>query len=126
MATKPRLQTLVVASDPDLAGRVISWLASEGHETHLCTDFASAKAAYDVDPPDLLVTQLELGAFNGLHLAVRAMSRRSGTSTIVIGKPDPVFEAEAHRHQAEYLPQPLDEREFGEIARAMLREPLAS
>lgn len=124
MSTRPRLQTLVVASDPVLADRVVSWLSSEGHETRLCTDFVSARAAYDAHPPDLLVTQLKLGAFNGLHLAMRATCRRAGTSTIIIGKPDPLFEAEAHRHQAKYLPQPLNKRAFGEVARAMLREPL--
>lgn len=123
MSLRSRPQTLVVAPDQGLAESVVAWLASEGHETKVCTDFNSAKAAYDADPPDLLVTQLKLGPFNGLHLAMRAMCRRQGTSTIIIGKPDPLFEEEAHRHQAKYLPQPLDGQQFSEVARAMLLEP---
>jgi DNA-binding response OmpR family regulator len=123
MPTRSRPQTLVVASDQGLLERVVGWLSSEGHDTRICTDFESAKAAYDADPPDLLVTQLKLGAFNGLHLAMRARCQRQDASTIVIGKPDALFEEEAERHQAKYLPQPLDERQFSEIARALLLEP---
>jgi CheY-like chemotaxis protein len=69
------------------------------------SDFAAAKEILCTGP-DLLITDLKLGAYNGLHLAIR--SKAQGTPAIVIGEPDPVQETEARRQGARYLPTPID------------------
>jgi len=38
------------------------------HELEVCTDFAAARQQLLASPPDALVTNLRLGAYNGLHL----------------------------------------------------------
>jgi hypothetical protein len=82
-------------------------------------DFATAKETLGTCP-DLLITELKLGAFNGLHLAIRAGAQ--GTPTIILGEPDPVLEAEARRQHAEYFTPLAD---HGEIITAV-RELLAA
>ncbi|MGH6802141.1 MAG: hypothetical protein ACREC3_02080 [Methyloceanibacter sp.] len=85
-------------------------------------DFAAAKDVLSTRP-ELLITELKLGAFNGLHLAIRAGVQ--GTPAIVVGDPDPVLEAEAKRQQATYLSPPLDPERVltvvGELLAAALR-----
>ena len=54
-----------------------------------------------IEQPDLLITEIRLAAYNGLHLALRARAR--GISSIVIGGPDLLFERDAERFGARYL-----------------------
>jgi DNA-binding response OmpR family regulator len=63
----------------------------------------------DRHPPDLVVAQIRLGAYNGLHLAVRARGRGLPTQTILIGEPDAVLELEAKQQHAHYLTWPVDQ-----------------
>ena len=81
-------------------------LVARGYEASHVADFIAAKTHLD-SRPDLLITELKLGAYNGLHLAIRAS--RTRTPAIVIGDHDPVLEAEAARQDAVYLTTPVDE-----------------
>lgn len=120
--TMPTARVLVVASNPQMGETVVGWLTSAGHDTRLLSDFASAKPEIDADPPALLVAEVKLGAFNGLHLAIRARGRNRNTPSIVIGDPDRVLEAEARRQHVRYLTQPLEEATFSETARQMFEQ----
>jgi DNA-binding response OmpR family regulator len=111
---------LVVAPDPAVAACLVTWLSAEGHQIRLCRSFSDAKPELDGRAPDLLVTQLKLGAFNGLHLAVRVRSDQRPTRTIVLGDPDATFETEAHRHGAAYIGGPLQRDAFTATARQVL------
>jgi DNA-binding response OmpR family regulator len=119
MSTTPR-RVLVVAPDPDVADTLIDWLSSQGHAAHVVTDFEAAKPELDGNPPDLLVTEVKLGAFNGLHLAIRARTSPWDTPSIVIGDPDCVLEKDARNEHVRYLTQPLEESVFSETARQMI------
>ena len=118
---EPR-RALVVASDPAVGDCLVTWLSAEGHHPELCTSFSEAKPALDARPPDLLVTELKLGAYNGLHLAVRARYRQPGVRTIIVGEPDDLFEREARRHDAAYVGWPLENDQFVQTMRRVLRE----
>jgi DNA-binding response OmpR family regulator len=113
-------RVLVVAPSSDVAETIIGWLSAAGYETIRVSDFAGAKAQLDLHPPDLLITELKLGAFNGLHLAIRARVSGAGTRTIVVGEPDRILEAEAQREGARYLTRPLDEDVFMDAVRESL------
>jgi DNA-binding response OmpR family regulator len=107
---------LVVASSPLIAETLIDWLSAQGHDTTVVTDFASAKPQLDTNPPDLLVAQVKLGEFNGMHLAIRS---RDETPSIVIGAPDCVLQAEASRQKICYLAEPLEQGTFDATARQL-------
>jgi DNA-binding response OmpR family regulator len=97
---KPRHRILVVARDTSLASVLLTWLGGAHHELALVTTFAAAKLQL-ATVPDLLITEVKLGAYNGLHLALRA--REAGIPALVLGEPDPVFERQAEQLGAEYL-----------------------
>jgi DNA-binding response OmpR family regulator len=115
-------RVLVVAPNPAVGGCIVGWLSAERYDVHLCTSFKDAKPQLDARPPDLLITELKLGACNGLHLAIRAKCLHPRTMTIVVGEQDALFEGEARRHDAAYITRPLKRDLLTELARTMLRD----
>jgi CheY-like chemotaxis protein len=103
MAPRPRI--LLVAPSKELAQTIAPWLESAGHEQVVCSGFPEARAALG-GRPNLIITELKLGAYNGLHLAILAGAQ--GVPSIVIGAPDAVLEQEAARQHAAYLTTPID------------------
>ena len=65
----------------------------------MASEFIKAKALLDTRP-DFLITEVKLGAYNGLHLAIRAAGQH--TPTIVIGHMDPILQREAERAEAAF------------------------
>ncbi len=102
MTQQPRI--LLVAPDGGILRGLVPSLRASGYAPKVVADFAAAKEALAARP-DLLVTELKLGAYNGLHLAIRASVQ--GTPAIVVGDPDPVLESEARRQHAMYLTPPI-------------------
>jgi hypothetical protein len=88
-----------------------------GFETTSVGDFPNAKLYLD-KRPDLLITELKLGAYNGLHLAIRASINR--VPAIVIGEADPVLQADAERQLAKYLVTPIDPAQLVTIANDLI------
>jgi DNA-binding NtrC family response regulator len=111
---------LVVAPHAEIANPVVDWLSAQGHETSLVKDFVSARPEIDANPPDLLVTEVKLGEFNGLQLAILADTRSPSISTIVIGDDDVVLQRDARAHGAQYVKQLELSSVFSETARAAL------
>lgn len=95
-----RHQVLIVARTPALADDLSLWLGAAGYGLSVVTTFAAAKLHLQMDP-SLVITELKLGEYNGLHLAVRASAQR--TPVVVIGDADPFFQREAEQLGATYL-----------------------
>jgi DNA-binding NtrC family response regulator len=75
-------QVLFVDPDPSvcqLARRALQFVA----DVQFCTDFAAARARCLASPPDLLVTNVRLGAHNGLHL-LHLLKRLGATTRCVV------------------------------------------
>jgi DNA-binding NtrC family response regulator len=106
--TNSERRVLVVAPSAQVASTVLTVLSSAGFQAARLTDFRDAREALDADPPDLLITEVRLGAYNGLHLAIRARGRGLPTPIIVVGPSDAILEAEARRQEAFYLESPVD------------------
>lgn len=115
MSLSPRV--LLVAPTDSVTRTLAPSLRSAGFEPDVVSDFASAKEVLGTHP-EVLITELKLGAFNGLHLAIRAGAQ--GTPTIIIGEPDPVLEAEANRQRARYLTSLTDHEQIIGIVRELL------
>ncbi len=94
---------LVVAQRPSLGARVLTLLGDANHEVAVVTTFAAAKLHLTARP-DLLITEVKLGEYNGLHLALRG--RAAGIPAIVVGAPDQTFERQAIQLGAVYLGSP--------------------
>ena len=84
---------LLVSDTPHIADTVAAAIERGGYEAVKVREFRDAQVRLS-DPPVLVVTELKLGAFNGLHLALHAAEM--GIHTIVIAD-------ESYRREIEQL-----------------------
>jgi DNA-binding response OmpR family regulator len=121
VTTPPRV--IVVAQNAELAGAVAHALRDSDCQVVAVADFGAARAVLERQTPDLLISEVKLGAYNGLHLAIVARGSRAPTHAILIGPPDPVIEAEARRQDAVYLTTPASNQMVIEAATRILSDP---
>ena len=114
MAT--RQTVLVVAESKHLLTTLVSWVESGGYRVLARKCFKDARAV--LEAANLLVTELKLGEYNGLHLALRAQN--AGVPSIVIGPDDPVLSRDAAELGAIYITQTVHQRQLLDaVAEAM-------
>jgi CheY-like chemotaxis protein len=111
---------LVVSTNAAQRTRVVDWLAASGHEVIAADTFDRARGQIDRHRPDLLIADIKLEAYNGLHLAIWMQSRGLRSRTILIGEPDSVLQQEAERASAVFLSPPLFAPDFVQIVKATL------
>jgi DNA-binding response OmpR family regulator len=100
-------QVLVVATTTELIGKIADALTGAGHAVTIERDFRRGAGALDRQRPALLISEVRLGEFNGLHLMIRARLEHPAMRAILLDRsPDAVLEADAHRHGAVYLVNP--------------------
>ena len=104
-----RHHVVIVAQNPALATTLLSWLGSAGYELAIVTTFAAAKALLETQPA-LIISELKLGEYNGLHLALRA--KAVGIPAIIIGPTDAVLQRDADELGATYLRTVLHRRQL--------------
>jgi DNA-binding response OmpR family regulator len=121
------LSALVVEPDDTDAVFYASALTSAGFIVTLTDNFADARHLIDVEQPLVLVTQLRLGAHNGLHLALRDHTRGTRMRVVVISAAaDPVLEREAERAGATFVVRPIAASDLiAAVYRTALRAPSA-
>ena len=91
---------LLVSPRPSLASALAQSVGRLGYQVIVANTFEEARQWW-CEGPDLLITELKLGAYNGLHLALRALAIR--TPAIVIA--DKSFEKEIEQMGAVWLPE---------------------
>ena len=84
------MSVLVVDDDVQLLGMVEDWLAQAGYDVVACSRFEAARNYLAAHPLDALVTDLRLGEFNGLQLALQASDPRRRTAVLVMSAYDDV------------------------------------
>ena len=99
--TIPSALKHVLAVDPDpgvLAGieRMLQGVAV----VRVCESFESARRELFRQPPDLLITNLRLEAYNGLHLAYLAAGTGSARCMVYIDHADPAVVRLVHEANA--------------------------
>lgn len=104
---------LLVAADPKALHRIELLLSAGGYLVAAARTFEQAKALLDSVSPDLLIADVRLDAFNGLHLAVRSRVDHPLLPVIIThASPDAVLESEARRQGALFIVGPLNNPEF--------------
>ncbi len=102
-------RVLVVDRDPGTREVIVQWLRQAGCWADSAASFAAARRALDVIAPDVLVVDVRLGAYNGLHLVISGRARNPQMRGIVTtAGADPGLADEARRHDAGYLVKPFD------------------
>jgi FixJ family two-component response regulator len=109
------MRALVILVNADLrALRHTEALLSEaGHLVAALSSFVEAKKVLDSVIPDLLVADIRLAAFNGLHLAIRSHFEHPDIPVIITHvQADPIFEAQAEQYGARFVAAPLGNPDY--------------
>jgi two-component system response regulator GlrR len=111
---------VVDADSADLASTAML-LESAGYRVVSAAAFDEAKRLLAVEVPDLLITGVRLGPYNGLHLILRTRSDHPGMAAIVTSRyRDTVLEEEARRQRAGFVVRPVADDEFlAEVSRSL-------
>jgi DNA-binding NtrC family response regulator len=104
-----RQQILIVAQSEGLATSLFSWLGGAGYEVAIVTTVAAAKLHLEVRP-DLVIAEVKLGEYNGLHVALHARALR--IAALVVGHPDAVLERDAQEFGVGYRHHPVRREEL--------------
>ncbi len=99
---------LVVDDDKQVSGLLSRWLSTAGYDVKACDGFEDARQQITEGRPDVLIVDVRLKGFNGIHLAILARQLRSDSQIVVLsGWDDPVLRREANACGATYLCKPL-------------------
>jgi CheY-like chemotaxis protein len=83
-------------------------LESSGYLVVCASDYGEAKQRLADSPPDLLVTAVKLGAYNGLQLVIRASTNPKIPAIVTGDRGDTALQNEAEKLNAVYLPEPVE------------------
>jgi DNA-binding response OmpR family regulator len=112
---------LLVEPDPRSSAVVEQMLLEAGHRVTLVASFEDALSQASHGRPDLLMTAVRLGPYNGLHLAVRFRADYPGRPVIAIGtRDDAGMAAEARQLGAQFVSQSTPPEHLREIVEALL------
>jgi CheY-like chemotaxis protein len=114
----------VLIVDDDIAARdgVAMLLAEEGYETLVASTVPAALVILKEAQPDVLITDIRLDEYNGLHLV--AMAPRPIPAIVITGFADASVEADARRLGAEFLVKPISPPVLRELVARALTDPV--
>jgi len=120
-----KLPYRILALDDDehaLEG-ITELLRESGYTVTPTSNYESAKSLVGAEEFDLLVTDVHLRGFNGLHLVMQCRRDSPEMAMIIMtGYDEPLMELEATRYNAEFLRKPIRPDEFLDgVARALSR-----
>ena len=112
---------LVVDASPTDRASTVRLLEAAGYRVKDTGAFDEAKHLIALDPPDVLITDLRLGLYNGLHLILRSRTDHPDMAAVVTSAfDDPVLQAEAERHHAAFILRPIADAKFLEAVNTSL------
>ena len=112
---------LIVDSDPAELNGTARVLTDAGYHVTTSDSFENARRRLKATPPDLLVADVRLGDYNGIHLVIRGRTNDAGLPAIVTdASPDPAREADATHEGAVYLPKPFAAGDLLGVARHLV------
>ena len=102
------MEILILEDDLDVRTVYASALQGAGHHVRVYSSFEDARKALRESVPDGLLTDVRVGSYNGLQLALlfRAMAE-NGPILVVSGHDDAVIQEEARRIPAVFRVKPV-------------------
>jgi DNA-binding response OmpR family regulator len=106
-------QILVVSSDSVGVAAMLSVLDDAGHQARCASTFEDATRLLAQGSPDFVIADGHLGAYNGLHIIMRARAAHPETGAIVTTtKKDRGLEADARSLNVECMVKPTNPAEW--------------
>jgi DNA-binding NtrC family response regulator len=99
---------LVVDDCQSVLTVVAAWLAEAGYSVVSCDRYETAKRELMESRPGIILTDVRLGAFNGLQLVIFANEQIPRILSVVMSAyDDPILRREAEQLGARYLMKPF-------------------
>ena len=112
-------QKILIVDDNDAARTGLAKILERAEFTvFAAATFTEGRNALAKEHPDLLISDVRLGEYNGLQLL--ASVTRATPAIIITGYPDPVLEADARRMGADYLVKPVSPAALVDLVRKKL------
>jgi DNA-binding response OmpR family regulator len=109
-------KVLILEDDPSSAAFYAWLLRRESFEVVVCTTFEAARQQLKVDPPDALLTDVRVGEYNGLHLAVLFRDYSpDGRLVVVTGFDDVVIRRQVDELNGSFLLKPIEGKQLQEV-----------
>jgi DNA-binding NtrC family response regulator len=109
----PGASVLVVEPETATREALLGWLLDAGYRVQGARSFQAGRRILAATTPDLLIADLRLGAYNGLHLVISARAVNPALHAIVMtGADDTGLQAEARAVSAGYLVKPVSREAF--------------
>jgi DNA-binding response OmpR family regulator len=111
----------ILLVDPDSLAAAASEeaLVQTGYRVVPVSTFEEATRQMSLEYPDLLVTRVRLGSFNGLHLLLRYRAEHPDVPVIMIGT-SADRTADVTRFGAEFVTSPIEPASFLELVASLL------
>lgn len=104
---------LVLDDDEHALSGIVELLRDAGHHVTGAATYDAAKRLLAVSTFDLLISDVRLRSYNGLHLVQQTHVEHPEMAVIIItGYDDPMVELEAHRYRAELVRKPIQPVQF--------------
>jgi DNA-binding response OmpR family regulator len=104
---------LVLDDDENALAGIVELLRDAGHVVTGAATYDTAKRLLTVSSFDLLIADVRLRGFNGLHLIRHSRLEHPDMATIIMtGYDVPMMEIEAGRYGAAFVKKPIKPREF--------------
>jgi DNA-binding response OmpR family regulator len=118
---KMPFRLLVLDDDPHALEGVTELLRDTGYEVTPASTYQAAKQLIGESTYDLLITDVRLRSFNGLHLVMHCRRDCPEMALMIMtGYDEPLLELEASRYSAEFVRKPINPSEFVEqVARSL-------
>ena len=108
---------LIVDADPTALAESAQALSQSGYDVRTSSSFHGAVTLLQETPAELVIADVRLGAFNGLHIVARCRAERPEMAAIVTHRSrDAVLEQDALRLGAAYLVKPIEPAHLRRIA----------
>jgi DNA-binding NtrC family response regulator len=111
----PRAPRTALVVEPTLANQILalSALSLGGFQVTVADNYRAVRAFLDQYPPTLLLTEIRLKEYNGLHLVLRGKTCHPSMATIVTTTwSDAALQSDAESLGATFVPQPVTQEEL--------------
>jgi DNA-binding response OmpR family regulator len=104
---------LVIDDDENALSGIVELLRAADYEVTSASTYEDAKNLLAVGSYDLLVTDVRLRSFNGLHLVMKTKDQAPDMAVIIMsGYDEPLLELEAGRYGAQFVRKPIKPAQF--------------
>ena len=105
-------RVLAVLSDPAELAALTKTLRAAGYAVSSASTFSGARKQLSTTSPDLLISDVRLQDFNGLHLLISSKTEGVKGAMVLDAQADAMLAVEATRLGATYLVKPVKSSEL--------------